>query len=325
MTTAAYYNEINPEAAHVIRCLIRDGVVAPGEVDTRSIKDVQPDDLRGFSQLHFFAGGALWSVAARLAGWPDDKPLWTGSCPCQGESLAGKRLGADDPRHLWPDLYRLIRARRPPVVVGEQVAAAAGTHWLDGVCADLANENYAARAVDIPACSVDAPHQRQRLYWIAVDDGDDARLEGQRRDDAGQSGRHAEAGSIAAADGELLAQPDEFNGRTRAGRGDRAEAGDAHGCNGSNWADAEWIVSPLDGKARRSKPGFCNVADGVSGGRDGGNFARSGGFGNSQIPYSFLVKDMPGRAHAWRIAGNAIVPVLAAEVLRAFLETEDCS
>ena len=174
----AYYNEIDPAAAHVLRHMIAEGVIAPGDVDTRSIKEVQPDDLAGYTQCHFFAGGGLWSVAARLAGWPDDRELWTGSCPCQPFSAAGKGLGTDDPRHLWPDFHRLIRARRPAVVMGEQVAGAAGYGWFDGVRADLAGEGYAGRAVDFPACSVDAPHQRNRLYWIAVAEPDSGRQEG---------------------------------------------------------------------------------------------------------------------------------------------------
>ncbi|WP_430912861.1 DNA cytosine methyltransferase [Methylobacterium sp. sgz302541] len=172
MAPRAYYNEIDPDAAAILRELIADDVIAPGDVDPRSIKDVSADDLRGYTQCHFFAGGGLWSVAARLAGWPDSRPLWTGSCPCQGESVAGLRLGADDPRHLWPDLFRLIRAGRPAVVMGEQVARAAGTHWLDRVCADLEDEAYAVRAVDVPTCAVDAPHQRQRLWWLAVEHGE---------------------------------------------------------------------------------------------------------------------------------------------------------
>jgi DNA (cytosine-5)-methyltransferase 1 len=168
----AYYNEIDPDAAHIMRALIADGVIAPGDVDTRSIKEVQADDLRGYTQCHFFAGGGLWSVAARMAGWPDERPLWTGSCPCQPFSIAGKGGGTDDPRHLWPDLLRLIGAVRPPVVVGEQVAGSAGYGWFDGVRADLAGEGFAGRCVDIPACAVDAPHIRQRLYWVAVADAE---------------------------------------------------------------------------------------------------------------------------------------------------------
>lgn len=173
----AYYNEIDRDAAHVLRCLISDGLIAPGDVDDRSIKDLQPDDLDGYTQVHLFAGAGLWSVAARLAGWPDDRPLWSASCPCQPFSAAGKGLGVDDPRHLWPDVDRLVLGARdrgfgPPVVVGEQVAGAPGYHWFNGVRADLAQQGYRARVVDIPACPVDAPHIRQRLYWCALADSE---------------------------------------------------------------------------------------------------------------------------------------------------------
>ena len=167
----AYFNEMDPFAAQWLRNLIAAGLLAPGDVDERSIKEVQPDDLRGYVQCHFFAGIGGWSYAARLAGWPDDRELWTGSCPCQPFSVAGEGKGVDDPRHLWPDFFRLIRVRRPAVVMGEQVAGKAGYGWLDGVLADLAGEDYAGRGVDIPACAVDAPHIRQRIYWAAVASG----------------------------------------------------------------------------------------------------------------------------------------------------------
>jgi DNA (cytosine-5)-methyltransferase 1 len=171
---AAYYNEIEPFAAEWLKNLIKQGLIADGEVDTRSIVDVRPDELRAFTQCHFFAGIGGWSLALRLAGWPDDRPIWTGSCPCQPFSVAGKGLGADDPRHLWPYFFQLISAVRPSVVMGEQVAGAAGYGWLDGVRADLEREGYASRGVDIPACAVDAPHIRQRLYWVARDMADAA-------------------------------------------------------------------------------------------------------------------------------------------------------
>ena len=165
----AYYNEIDEYAAAWIRNLILAGLLPAGDVDTRSIVDVQPEDLAGYRQCHFFAGFGGWGHALRLAGWPDDREIWTGSCPCQPFSVAGKGAGTADPRHLWPHFYRLIRACRPAVVMGEQVAGAAGYGWLDGVVADLAAEGYAGRGIDIPACAVDAPHIRSRLYWVATD------------------------------------------------------------------------------------------------------------------------------------------------------------
>lgn len=164
---SAYYNEIEPYAAQWLRNLIAKGLIADGEVDTRSIVDVHPDDLRGFTQAHFFAGIGGWSLAARLAGWPDERPLWTGSAPCQPFSTAGKQKGQADERHLWPVFFDLIRACRPAVLMGEQVAAAVGKDWLDGVCVDLEGIGYACGAVVVPACAVDAPHRRDRLWFVA--------------------------------------------------------------------------------------------------------------------------------------------------------------
>jgi DNA (cytosine-5)-methyltransferase 1 len=135
--TRAWYNENAPYPAQWLRNLIQRKLIPDGDVDTRSIADVRPADLRGYTQCHFFAGIGGWSLALRLAGWPDDRPVWTGSCPCQPFSAAGKGRGVDDERHLWPELRRLIGQRRPPVVLGEQVASTAGRAWLDAVRADL--------------------------------------------------------------------------------------------------------------------------------------------------------------------------------------------
>jgi DNA (cytosine-5)-methyltransferase 1 len=157
---------MEPYAAQWLRNLIDKGLIAKGEVDERSILDVDSADLRGVTQCHFFAGIGGWSLAARLAGWPDERPLWTGSAPCQPFSTAGQQKGQADERHLWPVFFGLIRACRPPVVMGEQVAAAVGKDWLDGVSTDLEGIGYACGAVVVPACAVDAPHRRDRLWFV---------------------------------------------------------------------------------------------------------------------------------------------------------------
>jgi DNA (cytosine-5)-methyltransferase 1 len=163
----AYYNENDPYAAQWLRNLVKAGQIAPGDVDERSIADIRPDDLTGYDQCHFFAGIGGWSVALRLAGWPDDRPVWTGSCPCQPFSAAGKGKAGDDERHLWPCWFSLIAQRRPAVVFGEQVEAAIGWGWLDVVLADLEGQGYACGATVLPACGVGAPHIRTRLWFVA--------------------------------------------------------------------------------------------------------------------------------------------------------------
>ncbi|PSI97475.1 DNA cytosine methyltransferase [Klebsiella michiganensis] len=167
MTPAAYYNEIDPFAAQWLRNLIAAGHIAPGEVDERSIEDVTPDDLRGFTQCHFFAGIGVWSHSLRLAGWPDDRPIWTGSCPCQPFSAAGKGDGFADERHLWPHFFHLISERRPQHVFGEQVASGNANTWFDLVQADLEGLGYAFGLVPFTSAGIGAPHIRERAYWVA--------------------------------------------------------------------------------------------------------------------------------------------------------------
>lgn len=164
---AAYYNEIDEFAAAWLRELIREGLIADGEVDTRSIVDVRPDDVRGFTQCHFFAGIGGWSYALRLAGWHDDVRVWTGSTPCLPHSSAarGRRVAPD----LWPPFGQLIAASRPDVVFGEQVAVARS--WIDRVCDDMEALDYAFAAAVLPACSVGFDHARQRIFFVGHANG----------------------------------------------------------------------------------------------------------------------------------------------------------
>jgi len=166
-TMTAYYNENDPYAAAWLRNLIKENLVAPGDVDERSIVDLRPADLAGYTQCHFFAGIGGWSLALRLAGWPDDRPVWTGSCPCQPFSVAGKQRGFDDERHLWPVWRELIRECAPPVVFGEQVASA--TQWLGLVRSDLEAMGYAVGAMPIQAASAGADHLRDRFWFVGHD------------------------------------------------------------------------------------------------------------------------------------------------------------
>jgi DNA (cytosine-5)-methyltransferase 1 len=219
------YNEIDPYAAKWIGNLVAAGHVAPGEVETRSIRELQPGDVRDHVQSHFFAGIAVWSHALRSAGWPDDCPVWTGSCPCQPFSSAGRRRGSSDDRHLWPDWYKLIAECRPPVVFGEQVASPDGLRWLDAVRADLEASGYAFGAADLCAAGVGAPHIRQRLYFVALADRE--RLErvrvqlraGESRQVLPQARGGSTVGGMAHGEGDGRGQGGEDSGRIADGKG----------------------------------------------------------------------------------------------------------
>lgn len=162
-----YYNEIDPFACQWLDNLMKKGLIAKGFIDNRSIEDVNPNELSEFTQCHFFAGIGVWSLALRKAGWSDDEPVWTGSCPCQPFSQAGKGNGFTDERHLWPSWFHLIEQCKPSTIFGEQVASKDGLAWLDLVQSDLEAADYTNAAVDLCAAGFGAPHIRQRLWFVA--------------------------------------------------------------------------------------------------------------------------------------------------------------
>ncbi len=308
----ALYNEIEPYAAQWIRNLSDGGHIAPGAVDTRSVVDLRPADVAGYAQFHTFAGIAGWSLALRLAGVPDDFPVWTGSCPCQPFSAAGRRGGFADERHLWPAWFELIDACRPALVFGEQVASKDGLAWLDAVFADLEGAGYTCRAADLCAAGVGAPHIRQRLWWVADAIGERwERRQGlptrryANRPDAGwQQGPDGsvgfhEAGAQFLGDAECIG----VRGQGR-GSDDGAPGGvphqdgqrerlrtDARAAGGPGfWGDAEWVAC-RDDRARPVEPGSFPLAHGL-----------------------------PGRVGKLRAYGNAIVPQVAAAFISAALD-----
>lgn len=305
----AYYNEFNPEAAAWLRELIKRGHIAPGDVDDRSILDVRPDELTGYTQCHFFAGIGGWSHALRIAGWPDDRPVWTGSCPCQPFSPAGRKAGLADERHLWPAWFWLIRKRAPGVVFGEQVASRDGYDWLDAVRDDVEAEGYAVGAVDLCAAGVGAPHKRQRLYFVA--DADSQRHEGRGRcwqsakpgeverlarlcatgelDDPESIGRGLRnAQNIGPTDAQIDISANSGNSESDRPRRERSAAPVPGPTNGF-WRDADWVRC-RDGRWRAIEPGSQPLAHGV-----------------------------PARMGLLRGYGNAIVPQVAASFIGAYM------
>jgi len=277
----AYYNEIDPYAAQWIRNLIAAGHIAAGDVDERSIEDVRPDELMGYTQCHFFAGVGVWSYALRNAGWPDDRQVWTGSCPCQPFSTAGKGAGFDDERHLWPHFQWLIQQCQPAVVFGEQVASKTTEPWLDLVHADMEALGYAFGCVPFPSAGVGAPHIRDRAYWVAH-----ASMRGrQQQQDArpakvfrGEAATKEQVQQLSADRASLvgvgdadhidrrieLRQPQREGTRPReqSSRNCRNDLDEHPSSTNGFWADVDWLLC-RDGKWRCAEPGTFPLAHGA--------------------------------------------------------------
>ena len=250
------YTDVDPFVCEWVRELVKQGLVSKGDVLCKSIKDLSGEELKPYTRVHLFCGIAGWDYALTLAGWPDDRPVWTGSCPCQPFSAAGKRLGKADERHIWPEMRRLIRECLPATCFGEQVASDDGCQWLAGVFADLEAMEYRVAGADLCAAGVGAPHIRQRIYWVA---------------DAKQVGAEVRSNPRFAVDrDEAASRP----GPQRQGR--------------SWWDEAFWSMPDA---RRRCEHGALPLVDGVSERLDA-----IGGY------------------------GNAIVPQVAAEFIRAYME-----
>ena len=101
---------------------------------------------------------------------PEPVDLICGGFPCQPYSCAGKRLGAEDDRALWPEMFRIIQEARPRWVIGENVAGFINM-GLDQSISDLEREGYTVQAFIIPACAVKAPHRRYRVWIVANNNG----------------------------------------------------------------------------------------------------------------------------------------------------------
>jgi hypothetical protein len=154
-----YYNDNDSFSVKWLKALIAEGLIPKGDVDDRSITEIKPSELDGYTQCHFFAGIGGWPYALRLSGWPEDRPVWTGSCPCQPFSVAGQGKGIKDERHLWPAFRWLIAQKRPATIFGEQVASSDGREWLSGVRLDLETMGYEVGAADLCAAGVWGPRR----------------------------------------------------------------------------------------------------------------------------------------------------------------------
>jgi|TARA_R110001606_G_scaffold399301_2_gene584121 DNA (cytosine-5)-methyltransferase 1 len=277
---AVYYNEFDPKAAAWLRQLIKNGNIADGLVDERSITEVTASDLKGFTQHHFFAGVGVWSYALRNAGWSDDRPVWTASLPCQPFSVAGNQKGKEDERHLLPHFIELVRQCKPDTIFGEQVEGAIRHGWLDDLQTNMEAEGFALGHCVLGAHSIDSPHIRQRLYWVAAKSG---------------MAYNLSARSQRRLPGRENTQREDLNGHAGCSRTD------------SNSRDSiDWLYC-RDNKYRPIKSGLKPLVDGV---------ARGMVYSSDTV----ITPNDTGEARTTRLKsyGNAIVARVAEEFIRSF-------
>jgi DNA (cytosine-5)-methyltransferase 1 len=370
----------DPKTTNWLKCLVAAQLIPADHIDSRSITEVTPADLEGFTQCHFFAGIGGWSYALGLAEWPSDREVWTGSCPCQPFSCAGKGLAEKDARHLWPVFRELIRQCRPATIFGEQVASAAGRLWYAGVRADLEAMGYRVGAADLCAASageegegrivrgdseaweqllIGAPHIRQRLYWVAdYNKAGRSRQRSERlpsdshappRDHVNGRGKPGRMGDAPGKRRERpqpeLLQPEQTERRLLARSSDAGRMADAAGPSGAQQRreqgkEPRREEGPQD-RTERAGPHKADLGLAQTALPEGPRFetlsqqlSRSAAWSNFDvIPCTDnkarrvesgtfpLAAGTPGRMAQLRGLGNSIVPQIAAEFIKAYLET----
>lgn len=313
-----YLNDVDKTACATLREMMAVGMIQPGYVDDRSVIDIQPHELAAHKRVHLFAGIGGFEIAAQLAGWPDDRQLWTGGFPCQPFSLAGQRKGCGDDRYLWPEFFRLLRACRPEFVLIENVPGIddQANMVLDRVCVDLESIGYEVWPAEIPACATDAAHLRNRI-WIVANRHEPRSQEHVARQDGGKcttverSCRRSVGDTADKCGGEIRTEASREHERALGGSGVRA-LGDGQSIGWHSrraepkirWRERPptsagagalaWVQHPLDQRLRRVP---IDLLD----------------------PALVLADGVFPRASVLHSLGNSIVPSIAKEILQAMI------
>ena len=231
-----------------------------------------------------------------------DIGLICGGYPCQPFSVAGERRGAEDDRHLWPEMFRLVQELRPTWVIGENVAGHINM-GLDEVLSDLETEGYTARTFVIPACAVDAHHRRDRV-WTVAHANSDSESNGTKHEQrmvenaSSRSGRDSES-VIGRQDNETK----------------RSQDTDKTARSGENVAHTAFGISK-----RSSKEQVSGIGD----------FSRGSGRSGQDKPRRWSVEPnvgrvangVPRRSHRLKQLGNAVVPQVVEQIAKLIWRIE---
>ena len=224
--------------------------------------------------------------------------ILTGGFPCQPFSSAGKRKGTEDERHLWPEMLRVIREVSPKYVVGENVRGL--LNWSGGlvfeeVCADLEAEGYEVTPYLLPACGKNAPHRRDRIWFVAHSNKCNDRRTSRSVSSKEEEERICERNEVpkSTLSGEVWNAPDTFSARCEGGRKltkPTTQKRISDSCD-------TWENFP-------TQPPICGGDDGLPEELDGITFPK-------------------WRKESIKAYGNAIVPAVAHEIFKAIQKMED--
>jgi DNA (cytosine-5)-methyltransferase 1 len=258
--------------------------------------------------------------------------LLTGGFPCQPFSVAGKQRGKDDNRYLWPEMLRVIQEARPTWIIGENVAGIVNLA-LDQVCADLEGQGYEVEPIIIPACAVDAPHRRDRVWIVGhskldgltasktsgglFDQSEEQRGKVEKRESSGASCASSDvAYTVSLSEGSAHGSKEWgcVRGRQDEDISQRNEMGSNSSDSSENVADT--VKQGWEGRVHRREDTEREGVDGHSG-CCGATHGQSGeAIWLTEPNVGRVANGIPNRSHRLKGLGNAIVPQVASEIIR---------
>ena len=280
----------------------------------------------------------------------------TGGFPCQPFSVAGKQKGTNDDRHLWPEMFRVIQEFKPTFVIGENVKNIINIQdgvVFETVCTDLESEGYEVQTYNIPACAVDAPHRRERIWIVGYSQHNGSLAskitrginqtsndDEKRKNETSELTRASGSGNIETMEnsGRTLRQRTEFE-RTNENEIKKEDANQPERSSGSSGYDVANSDTRFSNRSREEIQTGRNSVDTSSENVPDTNNERSQGHrieyelseskGQEQISWprrwefepnvGRVAHGVSGRVHRLRGLGNSIVPQIAEEIGKAII------
>jgi DNA (cytosine-5)-methyltransferase 1 len=253
--------------------------------------------------------------------------ILSGGFPCQPASVAGKRRGREDNRWLWPEMFRVIREVRPSYVVAENVLGLLSLEQglaFEHCCTDLESVGYTVQPLVIPACAVNAPHRRDRVWIVAhAKNGQDDRRDRGIMAEAERCGQGGDPAAVSGGQDAADAASDGLHKQNPSSDDAGKQSKDCQQSRNRRTSGVEGLCSSIsrrwqaDWWATQSR--LCRVADGLPAGLDG--FV--GQWDNGEWPgVPRVATGIKDRVNRLKGLGNAIVPQVAYEIFKTIVEVE---